>query len=117
MKSAEKLRKLKAELALAHAEAERYSFDLPSPDALRRAEQLLSLLAAQMPEVGAVDVAVGDDGTVEITTTARGERFTIDIVPSGQRIEMVIQDAASGAIIGSTAATEKDIVNRIERAA
>lgn len=106
------------ELALALADAQRFGFELPSRVALARAEAVLSCLASGVSGIGFLDVAVGDDGTTEITTTRGAVRFTIDITPTGTGIDVVVQNGASGAIVSSArVTTEKDVLRCVDRAA
>ncbi len=113
------LRTLMSELSSAAQFAARAHFDPPSPFALERARTVLSLLAIRCTaEAMTTDVAVAEDGMVEITALKGTRRYTVEIPSGGSRVEIIAQDAESGALLGpSVATTEQDAVDRIERAA
>ncbi|MFN0148336.1 MAG: hypothetical protein ACKVT1_17690 [Dehalococcoidia bacterium] len=118
MDTAEKSRLLANAFLSATQQAHDWGFDLPSATASHRAQGLLARLAHVVRDVQRVDVAVGEDGTVEINVLSRRELATIDIPPNGSRLEMIRRDRTSGAVRGpAETLTEAMIVERIERAA
>ncbi len=108
-----------ADLEAAHRSAKVDGFDLPSGLATLRATNLLRLIGRDSrADASSIDVALGEDGSIEISVLAAGATLIIDIPPSGRRLEMVVQDARTGAVLApSTVVNEDDIVERIERPA
>jgi len=110
--------KLVSEFRMAQQDAEAYGFELPSNDAVARAVALLTHIARSTTSTESVDVAVGEDGSVEITVVLGRELIVVAIPPSGTRMEMVVQNWKSGEILAPcTRVSEDVVVQRIERAA
>ena len=104
------------ELAAARADAVRWDFDLPSDAAYAQAKSLLRRLCASSVPTDSVEVAIGGDGDIEISVAPGDELVTITISYTGGRVQMIVQNLATGAIIApSTEATNDQITRRIER--
>ncbi len=76
--------------------AVRCRFELPSPQAINRAEAVVRAAAgsaATIATIATFDAAIGEDGTIELTATPAGRSITLDISPNGAKTEMVVRDA------------------------
>lgn len=105
------------DLRLATDEAAAWDFDLPSAEATDRAENFLRAIILHTHVGNRTDVAVGEDGSIELTITQGSSLIVLDIPPSGSRTSMVIQDHETGEITSSFATvSENDVVRRIEQA-
>lgn len=106
------------ELAAARREAAEADFDLPEAAATRRAERLLRSLVDNAFPGDSIDVMVAVDGSIEITRVRAGMYAVIDIPAHGRRLDLAVQDLASGAIVLSVSvSTEVEAIREIERAA
>jgi hypothetical protein len=109
--------RLMRQLANARADAEQMEFDLPAPKAFERATSLLTRVAAATG-CEDVEVEVAGDGSIEVYLRRGAYVIIVEIPSSGSRLQMVVQDGVTGAIVAEPAtATEADVVKRIERAA
>ena len=104
------------DLETALKEAYEWGFEATSPSAIVEAEGLLRAIQSRAAVSDAVEVAVGEDGSIEITASDGAALIIVDIPPSGSRIEMVVQDWQSGEILTPAASVTRDnVVERIER--
>jgi hypothetical protein len=100
----------------ARQSAARCAFDLPSIQAIKRTEKLLRLAASSVDSIATFDIAIGEDGSIELTAAPGGRLITLDISPSGAKVEMVVRDTVTGELLASEqAATNTGIVRWIER--
>ena len=114
----EKIVALAAQFDEARALAKNLEFDAPSAAAVERAAALLALIAEAVTETSVFEVALGEDGTIEITAASDASFVTIDISPASARAAMVVQDAHSDEItVSIPIATDQDILSQIDRAA
>ena len=96
--------------------ARRWDFDMPSDAAYSRANGLLVELDLLSPQLDDLEACLAEDGTIEITVVTPAEVITVDVSLSGNRLEMVAEDRASGAMLASLPhATEADVVHRVAR--
>lgn len=106
------------ELAAARADAELWGFDLPSEKAFDIATSLLASMHDLDLGQDSVDVAVGEDGNIEITAVAGGEHITVLIAHTGSRTQMVVHDRNTWEVASLSDFVEpSEVVRRIERAA
>jgi hypothetical protein len=109
---------LQVALSAACRDADRRGFDCPSEAALAHALSLLRQLASIPNLAPTLDVAVGEDGALEITAVPGRALVVIDIDQAGRQMELVVQALDSGAILEECASTSEDeVVRLVERAA
>ncbi len=109
---------LVAALCDARDAAERNGFDLPEAGSYQRAAQLLKHLAVRTPALP-IEVAVGDDGSIEITAVCGQRYFVIDVSPSGGDLHLMVEDLETRSLTFVAKRTNEDEIVRqmIERAA
>jgi hypothetical protein len=113
-----RLMALEAALRLALGEATRMGFDEPSADAAEHASRILELLVRADLRERAIDIAIGEDGTIEITVASERTLATVDVSPSGRDVALVLRDVETSEITGvPSSPSEAAVVGAIERAA
>ena len=118
MNTDEKTKAILSELQAAHGEAIAMAFDLPSEAALQRAHRLLAQIACTLEDLSTFEVAIGEDGTIEITGNPSSEFITIDISPTGRQLSMSVRSVATGEVVRSAdESNEQEVVRQLERAA
>jgi hypothetical protein len=111
MTAKNRLARLLANLQAAHSEAKAWGFALPSDLAMERAVALFQHLATATGVADSLEIAIGEDGCIEVTAVSGRERIIVDIPPAGTRTEIVVQDWQSGDVLAHSApATEDDVV-------
>lgn len=107
-----------AELKLALRDAEAHGSVCPSAAASAEAAEFLRLLAGRLPADRTIDVAVGEDGTIEITASSDATLATVDVSPSGRVTRLIMRDLRTGAVSPVTSGLSyADLAQRIEQAA
>lgn len=114
----DQIEKLLSSLQAARTEAEKWGFAVPSEEAMTRADALLKHLVAATNIAESIEIAVGEDGSIEITAVPGRKLVVVDIPPAGTRMEIVVQNWKSGEVVEhSSSASEDDVVRLIEHAA
>ncbi len=103
-----------SQLREAQAAAARNGFDQPAEGAVARATRVFDALAAA--DFAPFDVAIGVDGSIELTATIGTLAITIDVSPTGSRIDAVLDTADRVVWVGENV-TPAAVVKEIERAA
>lgn len=92
--AAERLGRFEAMLAAAVTNAEAWEFERPEPAALARAREIFAYMAEHLDRTDAFEVAVGDDGSIELTVSGRVSYVTVAVQPGGRPIHAATVNAA-----------------------
>lgn len=109
---------LLATLQEAIAEADRFAFELPSELAMNRIARLLFAAVGMRKDLTTLDIAVGEDGSIEVTMVPHHHFITLDVSPSGSHVETVVRNVNSGELVASTQVdSEFEFLRWMERGA
>ncbi len=106
-----------AEFDLAVSEARAMGFACPTQAARDVARRLLRRLAGLSDE-RVLDVAVGEDGTIEITASSKASIATVEVSPSESLTRLILRDLRTGAVTPvASGLSKEEVARRIEQAA
>ena len=108
--------RLEGELEDAKARARSYDFDEPDERSIRVARDLIAALAQMEDAIHGLEIGVGVDGCIEITGRVRATHLTVEVSPTGSRIDAVLDTEAGIVWVGEQTSAE-DLLKELERAA
>ena len=97
--AADRLRHLDTMLEAAIANAEAWEFDRPTPAGVARMHEIFAYMAERFGSTDAFEVAIGDDGSIELTVSGPRSYVTVAVQPSGHGIHAATVNAAERRIV------------------
>jgi hypothetical protein len=70
-----------------------------------------------LEDTSSFELAVGEDGTIEITGRTESARLTVDVAPVSARTSMVVQNTDGTIAWSSRDTSDNEVVRQVERAA
>ncbi|MFN8616858.1 MAG: hypothetical protein U0837_07145 [Dehalococcoidia bacterium] len=97
--AAGRLSQFEAMLDSALADAAAWEFDRPTSSTVARVREIFAYMAERLDSTGAFAVAVGDDGSIELTVSGPVSYVTVAVQAGGRRVHAATVDAAEKRVV------------------